>query len=45
MTSFIIACFSGRTNLNQIEKKTALGGPGASSTGKFLKFYVVQWPF
>ena len=44
MTSFIIACFSGRVILIQIEEKTALGGPRACSTGKFLKFYIVQWP-
>ena len=45
MTSFISVCFSGRANLKLIEEKTALGGPGACSRGKFLKFYRVQWPF
>ena len=32
-TSFISVCFSSRV--------AALGGPGACSTGKFLKFYMV----
>ena len=45
MTSFISVCFSGRANLKQIEKKTAVGGLGACSTGNFLKFYIVPWPF
>ena len=41
MTSFISVCFYGRVNLKQIEGKTTLGGPGACSPGKFLKFYMV----
>ena len=41
MTSFMSVCSSGRVTSKQIEKKTALGGPGACSTGNFLKFYVV----
>ena len=45
MTSFIIVCFSGKANLKQIEEKTAPGGPKACSPEKFLKCYIVQWPF
>ena len=41
MTSFIGVCFSGRVNLKQIEEKTVLGGPGACSPGKSLKFHTV----
>ena len=40
MTSCIIVCFSGRANLKQIEEKTVVGGPGACSPEKFLKFYI-----
>ena len=42
MTSFMSVCFSGKANLKHIEEKTALGGPGACSPEKILKFYVVQ---
>ena len=45
MTSFISVCFSGRANLKQFEEKTTLEGPGACSPGKFLKVYIVLWPF
>ena len=38
----LIVCFSGKTNLKQIEERMALGGLGACSPGKFLKYYVVQ---
>ena len=41
MSSFISVRFSGRANLKQIEEKTTLGGPGACSPGKILKFYIV----
>ena len=37
MTSFMNVCFSSRVNLEQIEEKTAFGGPGARSTGKFFE--------
>ena len=37
-------CFFGGVSLKQIKEKTALRGPGACSPGKFLKFYMVQWP-
>ena len=46
MASFVSVCFSGRANLKQIEKKNgSIGGPGACSFGKFLKFHILQWPF
>ena len=41
MTSFTSVCSSGRVNLKQIENKTTVAGPGACSTRKFLKFYMV----
>ena len=41
MTSFISVCFYDRVNLKPIEEKRSLGGTGACSPAKFLKFYMV----